>query len=76
MIRTIIGKVKRHRRDFLKYQYDTILTDINGNVIYCSNHSFLQGYAINKLTPHSSEAYQWFNESRYLIVQDAAKPRP
>lgn len=53
-------------RHFLKYQYDTILTDINGNVIYCSNYSFLQGYAINKFIPRAEGPYQWFNDSRYL----------
>lgn len=53
-------------RHFLKYQYDTILTDCNGNVIYCSNYSFLSGYAINKYVPADSDAYQWFNDSRYL----------
>ena len=53
-------------RHFLKYQYDTILTDLNGNVIYCSNYSFLQGYSINKYRPKTKEAYQWVNDSRYL----------
>lgn len=53
-------------RHFLKYQYDTILTDGNGNVIYCSNYSFLPKYAINKYVPKSGESYQWFNDSRYL----------
>ena len=33
---------------FQKYQYDTILTDKRADVIYCSNYSFLEGYALNK----------------------------
>lgn len=53
-------------RHFLKYQYDTILTDGNGNVIYCSNYSFLQGYAINKYYPADEGTYRLVNDSRYL----------
>lgn len=53
-------------RHFLKYQYDTILTDGNGNVIYCSNYSFLQGYAINKYYPADEGTYRFVNDSRYL----------
>lgn len=53
-------------RHFLKYQYDTILTDRNGSVIYCSNYSFLQGYTLNKYVPKTADTYHFVNESRYL----------
>lgn len=54
-------------RHFLKYQYDTILTNENGDIIYCSNSSFLPGRAANKYRPGKLKNYQWINESRYLV---------
>ena len=51
---------------FQKYQYDTILTDKRADVIYCSNYSFLEGYALNKYRTDAGAHYQQFGDSRYL----------
>jgi len=56
-------------RHFLKYQYDTILTNANGDIIYCSNSSFLPGRVANKYRPGEKKKYEWINESRYLVGQ-------
>ncbi len=53
-------------RHFLKYQYDTILTNVSGNVIFCSNTAFLPGGAGNKYRASVTEKYIWVNDSRYL----------
>lgn len=53
-------------RSFLKYQYDTILTASNSNVIYCSNPSFLSDYSLNKYRPDANAFYQWIGEIRYI----------
>ncbi len=52
-------------RHFQKYQYDAILTNSRGDVIYCSNYSFLEGFAINKFRTDVQRNYQWFGDSRY-----------
>ena len=51
---------------FQKYQYDAILTNANSDVIYCSNYSFLGGYAINKYRGSIQKEYRWFGDSRYM----------
>ena len=35
-------------------------------MIYCSNYSFLEGFAINKFRTEAQRAYEWFGDSRYL----------
>lgn len=54
-------------RHFLKYQYDTILTNDSGDIIYCSNSSFLPGRVANKYRPEDLGNYVEINESRYLV---------
>lgn len=54
-------------RHFLKYQYDTVLTDDSGDIIYCSNSSFLPGRVANKYRPEGLGNYVEINESRYLV---------
>lgn len=51
---------------FQKYQYDAILTNTRSDVIYCSNYSFLEGYALNKYMAREGAHYQSFGDSRYL----------
>lgn len=53
-------------RHFLKYQYDTILTNVSGNVIFCSNTAFLPNGAGNKYRAEMEEDYIWVKDSRYL----------
>ena len=53
-------------RSFLKYQYDTIITASNSNIIYCSNTSLLSEHTINKYRPDGKHVYQWINGNRYL----------
>ena len=54
-------------RHFLKYQYDTILTDERGNVIYCSNTSLLQDSNVNRYRPDLDGYYEWNNGNRYFV---------
>lgn len=54
-------------RHFLKYQYDTILTDDRGNVIYCSNKSLLKDSNVNRYRPDLEGYYEWNNGSRYFV---------
>lgn len=49
-----------------KYQYDAVLTKPNGDVIVCSNSSFLSPNNINKYYPTDSERYVKIDGSRYL----------
>lgn len=53
-------------RSFLKYQYDTIITAKNAQVIYCSNTSFLSDSPLNKFRPKQDATFQWFGGNRYL----------
>lgn len=48
-----------------KYQYDAILTKPNGDVIVCSNSSFLAPNNINKYYPTDSERYVKIDGNRY-----------
>lgn len=60
-------KGKDWNRHFLKYQYDAIVTDPDGDIIFCSNPSFLSGGAGNKYH-HKTKAldYLWVGDSCYL----------
>lgn len=51
---------------FNRYQYDTILTKPNGDVIACSNSSFLSQKNANKYHPAESDRYIKIEDSRYL----------
>jgi len=53
-------------RHFLKYQYDVIVTDVDGDIIYCSNTSLLRSHIANKYRPGEGAGYQWINDSRYM----------
>lgn len=57
------------RSHLQKYQYDTILTNKERSVIYCSNTGFLQGYKMNRYAPKNSERYLWMNGNRYFISE-------
>ncbi len=56
------------------YQYDAVITSKNGDIIFCSNHSFLPERSTNKYKGKISEEFIWVNESRYMadhkILQD------
>lgn len=52
---------------FSKYQYDTILTTDNYDIIYCSNGNFLKERNANKYRPADAGRYVWADESRYLV---------
>lgn len=51
---------------FGKYQYDAILTKPNGDVIACSNSSFLSQKNANKYLPTNSARYVKIDGNRYL----------
>lgn len=51
---------------FGRYQYDAVLTKPNGDVIACSNVSFLPQNTVNKYHPTDSERYVKIDGSRYL----------
>ncbi len=58
-------------RHFSEYQYDSIITSKNDDVIYCSNNNFLEERNNNKYKPKDTtqsgwSKYMWVNESRYL----------
>lgn len=50
-----------------QYQYDTIITNQNNDIIYCSNHSFLPERSANKYRPSDRGPYLWVNENRYRV---------
>lgn len=52
---------------FSEYQYDSIITNKNGDIIYCSNRNFLEERNNNKYKPHKISQYVWVNDSRYLM---------
>lgn len=54
---------------FNRYQYDAILTKPNGDVIACSNSSFLSQKNANKYHPNESDRYVKIEGSRYLCSQ-------
>lgn len=56
-------------RHFQKYQYDTIVTNANESVIFCSNTGFLSGTAGNKYFNRDTGEYLWQEDSRYLKGQ-------
>lgn len=51
---------------FGQYQYDAILTKSNGDVIACSNSSFLSQKNANKYLPADAAQYVRVNGNRYL----------
>ena len=51
---------------FSRYQYDAILTKPNGDVIACSNASFLSQKNANKYRPADAARYVKVDGSRYL----------
>ena len=51
---------------FGQYQYDAILTKSNGDVITCSNSSFLSQKNANKYLPADAAQYVRVNGNRYL----------
>ena len=51
---------------FGQYQYDAILTKPNGDVIACSNSSFLSQKNANKYLPADAAQYVRVNGNRYL----------
>ena len=51
---------------FSQYQYDAILTKSNGDVITCSNSSFLSQKNANKYLPADAAQYVRVNGNRYL----------
>ena len=51
---------------FSQYQYDAILTKSNGDVIACSNSSFLSQKNANKYLPADAAQYVRVNGNRYL----------
>ena len=51
---------------FSQYQYDAILTKPNGDVIACSNSSFLSQKNANKYLPADAAQYVRVNGNRYL----------
>ena len=51
---------------FSQYQYDAILTKPNGDVIACSNSSFLSQKNANKYLPADAAQYMRVNGNRYL----------
>lgn len=51
---------------FGQYQYDAILTKSNGDVIACSNSSFLSQKNANKYLPADAAQYMRVNGNRYL----------
>ena len=51
---------------FSQYQYDAILTKSNGDVITCSNSSFLSQKNANKYLPADAAQYMRVNGNRYL----------
>ena len=51
---------------FGQYQYDAILTKPNGDVIACSNSSFLSQKNANKYLPADAAQYMRVNGNRYL----------
>ena len=51
---------------FSQYQYDVILTKPNGDVIACSNSSFLSQKNANKYLPADAAQYVRVNGNRYL----------
>ena len=51
---------------FSQYQYDAILTKSNGDVIACSNSSFLSQKNANKYLPADAAQYLRVNGNRYL----------
>ena len=51
---------------FSQYQYDAILTKSNGDVIACSNSSFLSQKNANKYLPADAAQYMRVNGNRYL----------
>ena len=51
---------------FSRYQYDAILTKPNGDVIACSNASFLSQKNANKYCPADAARYVKVDGSRYL----------
>lgn len=51
---------------FSQYQYDAILTKSNGDVITCSNSSFLSQKNANKYLPADAAPYVRVNGNRYL----------
>lgn len=52
---------------FLKYQYDTILTTRSGEILFCSNPSFLPERAVNKYRRSTDSMYLEVEDSRYRI---------
>lgn len=52
---------------FSQYQYDAILTKPNGDVIACSNSSFLSQKNANKYLPADAAQYVRVNGNRYLL---------
>lgn len=71
--RAYLGSVSVYLKDedwgrhFLKYQYDSILTNEKEDVIFCSNTSFLQSQAGNKYRHKvNTGSYVTSNDSRYL----------
>lgn len=69
---TYIGSVSSYlkeedwEKNFRKYQYDTILTNSDDDIIYCSNIAFRPTGAGNKYFPSGSGSYLFANDSRYL----------
>lgn len=63
---------------FSQYQYDSIITSKNGDIIYCSNTNFLEERNTNKYKPKEMaqsglSKYMWVNESRYLTENRVLK---
>lgn len=59
---------------FSQYQYDTVITNRNGDIIYCSNHRFVPERNTNKYKTEKNQQILWVNENRYRmdykILQD------
>jgi len=49
-----------------RYQYDTIVTNRNHDIIFCSNTSFLKERNANKYQMEEKQGYVYANNDRYL----------
>lgn len=60
---------------FSKEQYDTIITNENHAIIYCSNTSFLTERNANKYKDTDNSNYIYTNDRRYLLGKRVLKDR-
>lgn len=54
-------------RLFSDYQYDSIITNLNGDIIYCSKSGFLPERSTNKFQKHPGQHISTINGIQYLL---------